>query len=216
MLDNLPILYSFVRCPYAIRARIALVESGINCLLREVDLKNKPAHLLEISPKGTVPVLLLPDRKIIEESLDIIYYATKENNKLKSTEKQEQIKNLISRSDTEFVELVRYYKYPDRYPDKSAKHSRQEIENKFLDIYEEMLIEKEFLFGDKSIADIAIVSMVRQFALVDSDWFFNSKYINVIRWLKSFIETDSFKNIIMAKNQPWIEGDKKVYLCNNN
>ena len=85
MLDNLSILYSFVRCPYAIRARMALVECGINCILREVDLKNKPSSMLEISPKGTVPVLLLPDAKIIEESMGIIYYATQNNSLKKSS-----------------------------------------------------------------------------------------------------------------------------------
>ena len=76
-MNNLPILYSFVRCPYAIRARIALIKAGINCILREVNLKNKPSHMLQISPKGTVPILFFSDNSIIEESLDIIFYTLK-------------------------------------------------------------------------------------------------------------------------------------------
>ena len=216
MLDNLSILYSFVRCPYAIRARMALVECGINCILREVDLKNKPSSMLEISPKGTVPVLLLPDAKIIEESMGIIYYATQNNSLLKieqySQEKQLCINTLIANNDTEFVKLVRYYKYPDRYPDESQDRCKEEIQSKFLDLYEQMLQNQQFLLGEKSIADIAIMPMVRQFALVNPDWFFNSKYSNIIKWLQNSIETNSFKNIVMKKNQPWQEGDKPIYL----
>jgi glutathione S-transferase len=172
--------------------------------------------MLEISPKGTVPILLPIGIKVIQESMDIIYYATQESSQFKmgqySLEKQEQIKNLISDNDTEFVKLVRYYKYPDRYPEESQGHCREEIQSKFLDVYEQMLQNQPFLFGEKSIADIAIISMVRQFALVNPDWFFNSKYSNIIRWLNGFIENDIFKNIVMAKNPPWQEGETPIYL----
>lgn len=111
--DNLPILYSFVRCPYAMRARMALLEDGIDCILREVDLKNKPATMLEISPKGTVPVLLLKTGEVIDESLDIINYALKQNELFHvqkyTKQKQEELKELITNNDSQFVKLLRPY-----------------------------------------------------------------------------------------------------------
>ena len=148
--------------------------------------------------------------------MGIIYYATQNNSLLKieqySQEKQLCINTLIANNDTEFVKLVRYYKYPDRYPDESQDRCKEEIQSKFLDLYEQMLQNQQFLLGEKSIADIAIMPMVRQFALVNPDWFFNSKYSNIIKWLQNSIETNSFKNIVMKKNQPWQEGDKPIYL----
>ena len=216
MKDNIPILYSFIRCPYAIRARIALVASQINCILREVDLKNEPEELLKTSPKGTVPVLLLPDGKIIDESLDVIYYATSQNKNLNleqyPKQKQEEIKSLISKNDCDFVRLARPYKYPERYPDESKEKCLQEIESRFLDKYENMLDGKDFLYEQKSISDIALFPFVRQFALVDKEYFFNSHYKNIIRWLESFMDSSDFKNIVMAKNKPWSGAEEPVYL----
>jgi len=193
----MPILYSFVRCPYAIRARMALHDAGIDYELREVDLKNKPAAMLKISPKATVPVLLLEDGGVIDESLDIIYYALKGFN--------DKGRDLIEANDREFVKLFRPYKYPDRHPEYSKEVCKQEIQDKFLDKYEIMLEGKAYLYGEKSIADIAILPFVRQFAIVDEEWFYNSKYKNIINWLKSFIDKPDFKNIIMAKHKIWVE-----------
>jgi glutathione S-transferase len=190
------------------RARMALIESGIDYILREVNLKDKPPHLLEISPKGTVPVLLFPDGKVIEESLDIIFYATQDHDLLNIDQydagKQLQIKALIHNNDTGFIKLVNPYKYPDRFPDQSPDLCRQEIEGKFLAKYESMLSNSPFLFGKKSLADIAILPFVRQFAKVDEEWFWESKYSNLIIWVKSFIEEDSFKNVVMLKNKPLV------------
>lgn len=203
----LPILYSFVRCPYAIRARTALVESGVNCILREVDLKNKPISMLNISPKGTVPVLQMPDGSIIEESLDIIYFATQTELPLK-----DEMAELIKNNDGEFVSLARIYKYPNRYPDESKDDCRKQIEEKFLAKYEKMLERVPYLLGEKSIVDIALFPFIRQFAFVDKEYFFNTKYKNVISWLNKFIENPDFQNITMRKNKPWQEGDEPIYL----
>lgn len=215
-MSDLPILYSFVRCPYAMRARIALVEVGINCILREVNLKDKPKHLLEISPKATVPVLLLPDGTIIEESLDIVTFAAEKSENLNpkkySEVKQEEIRSLINENDTEFVRNSRIYKYPDRYPEESAEECRRNIESLFLRKYEKMLEDSPYLLGEKSIADIALLPFVRQFAKVDEKFFFNSNYKNTIRWLESFTESDDFKNIVMAKNSPWQPQDTIIEL----
>ena len=217
--DNLPILYSFVRCPYAMRARMALLEAKINCVLREVKLKNKPASMLEISPKGTVPVLFLKTGKVIDESLDIVNYALEQNelfNVQKYTkQKQEEIKELITNNDTEFVKLLRPYKYPERYPEHSQEDCKKQIQLEFLDKYEKMLNDNQFLFGLKSRADIAILPFIRQFAIVDQEWFYNSNYKNIIAWLKLITDNHNFQDIIMAKHQPWKDSNTLVYLFNN-
>ena len=159
------------------RARIALLEAKVNCLIREVDLKNKPSDMLKISSKGTVPVLLLDNGRVIEESLEIIYYALDKHDSLdiqkRPQKEQEQIKALINKNDTEFVKLLRPYKYPEKYPDYSPESCKQEIQDKFLDKYEEMLKGNLFLLGLKSITDIAILPFIRQFAMVDQEWFYN-------------------------------------------
>lgn len=217
--DNLPILYSFVRCPYAMRARMALLEAGINCVLREVDLKNKPASMLEISPKGTVPVLLLKTGEVIEESLDIVNYALEQNELFNiqkyNKQKQAELQELITNNDTKFVKLLRPYKYPERYPEHSQETCKKQIQVEFLDKYEKMLDNNQFLLGLKSIADIAILPFIRQFAIVDQEWFYTSNYKNIIAWLKLMTDNPNFQNIIMAKHQPWQNSDTPVYLFNN-
>ena len=217
MKDTIPILYSFVRCPYAMRARMALLECRINCIVREVDLRNKPSSMLEISPKGTVPVLILKTR-VIDQSLDIVNYALEQNDPFNiqkyTQEKQKEIQELIANNDIEFTKLLRIYKYPERYPEDSQELCKHQIETKFLNKYEKMLDSNLFLFGLKSIADITILPFIRQFSIVDQDWFYNSDYKNIIAWLKLMTNNDDFQNIIMAKHQPWQEFDKLVYLFN--
>lgn len=215
MSQELPILYSFRRCPYAMRARMALHYSEINCELREVSLKNKPDALINISPKATVPVMHLPDGTIIDESLDIIHYAISQNDPegISNVSKnlQEQIDELIAINDSEFASLLRKYKYFEKHPEESQESYRKKIEANFLTKYEMMLDGNKFLFGKKSIADIAILPFIRQFAFVDDEWFFNSSYKNLINWLNMALESDVFENIILAKHNPWKEGDEPVY-----
>ena len=124
----------------------------------------------------------------------------------------EPIQKLIKNNDTEFMKLVRYYKYADMYPDHPQEVSKKEIEQKFLDKYEIMLENTGFLFGDKSTADIALLPCVRQFAFVDKEWFYNSKYKNIIKWLNSFIESSDFKNLVMKKHKPWTNEQDRIYL----
>ena len=215
MSKELPILYSFRRCPYAMRARMALHYSEINCELREVSLKNKPDALINISPKATVPVMQFADATIIDESLDIIHYSVSQNDPEGiadvSDDLQEQIDELITINDSEFAPLLRKYKYFEKYPEESQESYRKQIEANFLAKYEKMLDGNKFLFGKKSIADIAILPFIRQFAFVDEEWFFNSPYKNLINWLNMAIESDVFENIILAKHNPWKEGDEPVY-----
>lgn len=215
MQRSLPILYSFRRCPYAMRARMALYYSGINCELREVYLRDKPGSLIEISPKATVPVLQLQDGTIIDESLDVINYAISQNdpeNILNVTQEvQNEIDLLILKNDTDFAKLLHRYKYFEKYPDESQAFYRKQIESIFLEKYEQMLENKNFLFNSKSIADFVIIPFIRQFAFVDKEWFFGSKYKNLIQWLNTTLESDEFDRIILAKHSPWKEGDDPIY-----
>lgn len=206
MKDISNILYSFRRCPYAIRARMALHYSGIEYQLREVDLKNKPKSLIEFSTKGTVPVLILDSGKIIDESFDIMKYALQKHDpeNLLAEDLTSKYYDLIKENDTHFVDLLKKYKYPDSFAGIKQSEIRASIEEKFLQRYEDMLVESGYLLGVKTIADYALIPFIRQFAYVDKEWFFESKYHNIINWLKSFIEDDlSFEQVIMRKSTPW-------------
>ncbi|HJK86260.1 MAG TPA: glutathione S-transferase N-terminal domain-containing protein [Candidatus Megaira endosymbiont of Nemacystus decipiens] len=201
----LPILYSFRRCPYAMRARMVLHYSKISYSLREVDLKNKPSSLLNLSPKGTVPVLVLHENKIIDESLDIMKYALSKHDpeNIQPHVQQQKINELIADNDLHFVNLLKKYKYPQRYEGVNTREIRNKIEEDFLSKYELMLQKTNYLLGSKTIADYALLPFIRQFAYVDKEWFFNSKYSKLIDWLLSFIETETFDKIIMQKYEVW-------------
>jgi glutathione S-transferase len=194
------------------RARLALHYSNIQCVIREVDLKNKPASLITISPKGTVPVLQLPEGRVIEESLDIMHYAVEQHDPEQlSLSYNLSAKSIISANDTKFVKLLHRYKYFDKYPEETQTEYRTQAEELFLIRYETMLQNNQFLLGKKSLADLAILPFIRQFALVDKDWFFSSKYTNIISWLNGFIKNESFEAIIMAKYLPWKKGDDNIF-----
>ncbi len=212
----IPVLYSFRRCPYAMRARMALVYSRINCIVREVDLKNKPEDLLRASTKATVPVLQFNTDFIFEESIDIVKYAFIRSNPGGIVEhnrkKQFKIQSLIASNDQNFSLLLRKYKYHENHPEEPQEYYREQIEQLFLKDYEEMLTGQDFLFSNLTTADFAIFPFIRQFALVDDGWFFNSKYKNLIKWVKHFNESEEFENIVMAKYKVWERGDKEQYL----
>jgi glutathione S-transferase len=213
-MQQLPILYSFVRCPYALRARISLAYSNIKCILREVDLRNKPPELLKISPKGTVPVLQLPTGQIIEQSLEIIYYSLMQNDPLGinnlNAKDRKTVDELIEKNDTTFVPLLNKYKYFDRYPEDTQASYREQIECHFLRQMDTQLELSPYLLGQKvSAADIAVFPFIRQFALVDPDWFFASNYRFLIIWLERFIKNPSFE-MIMQKNLPWAPNSPEV------
>lgn len=204
MHPTLPILYSFRRCPYAMRARLAIASSAISIELREVVLRNKPPQLLDISPKGTVPVIQLPDGKIIEESLDIMYWALSQhdkNNWLKNGS-AEAIQQLIQCNDGEFKYYLDRYKYADRYPENDEQYYRKKAEV-FITELEKRLSQHTFLCGENcSPADMAIFPFIRQFSNVNHDWFQSSKYQNLKQWLNRHLESDLFLSI-MEKYPAW-------------
>lgn len=204
------ILYSFRRCPYAMRARMALLYSQQTVEIREIVLRDKPASMIEISPKGTVPVLILKKGKLLEESLDIMYWALAQNDpddwQLSTTDLNANILELIKECDGEFKMNLDQYKYADRYPEKSAITYREQGE-RFLNLLNRRLATHTFLFGQKiSIADIAIFPFIRQFAHVDKAWFDQSEYEHLKKWLKSHLESELFLSI-MLKLPAWKEGD---------
>ena len=207
----LPILYSFRRCPYAIRTRLALRYAGIQVELREVVLRDKPQHMLDISPKGEVPVLLLEDGRVIEESLDIIRWALEQNDPDDWLQKDESLntamRELIAFNDNEFKQHLDHYKYADRFPEHTAEYYRQQGEA-FFEAIETRLAKTPYLFGDRiSLADACLFPFVRQFAYVDKDWFDNSRYTHLQKWLEGWLNSPLFLSV-MHKYDQWQPGDK--------
>lgn len=220
MLDSeltLPILYSFRRCPYAMRARMALKYSGIAVHLREVVLRDKPLALLECSAKGTVPVLVLPDSPVIDESRDIMLWALKINDPEQWLPRENDdlcslVKQLLDANDFDFKNNLDRYKYSDRYPEQTAEYYRTQGEH-FLAILESKLNSHQFLMSDKiSLADIGIFPFIRQFANVDCDWFDQSPYPQLQAWLDYFIYSEIFKTV-MEKYPPWEENSEPIIFC---
>jgi len=193
---KLPILYSFRRCPYAIRARLALAYAGIAVEIREVALKNKPEQMLAISPKGTVPVLQLPDGRVLEESLDIMYWALAQHDPEHWLAFDTEAETLIEWNDGDFKYSLDRYKYADRYPEFSQAYYRQQTEP-FLIELESRLQHSPYLCGDYfSLADAAIFPFIRQFSNVDVDWFKSSPYRALNNWLDAALTTELFKSVM--------------------
>ena len=202
MSNTLPILYSFRRCPFAIRARLALAYAGIAVEIREVALKNKPEQLLAISPKGTVPVLQLTDGSVLEESLDIMHWALAQQDSEHWLAFSKDAETLIKWNDGGFKYYLDRYKYADRYPEFSQAYYRQKAEA-FLAELENRLQNSPYLCGDHfSLADAAIFPFIRQFANVDVDWFKSSSYQALNNWLNTLLTTDLFESV-MSNNLPW-------------
>ena len=200
-----PILYSFRRCPYAMRARMSLLESGVEVELREVILRDRPGHMMEISPKGTVPVLLLPDGTVIEESLDIMLWC------LDKSWLVDDWKHLIDVNDGEFKHHLDRYKYNNRYEDVLSSEEHREHSVSILKTYEERLSNQAYLCGDSiSLADLALSPFVRQFANTDRAWFDQLPLPNLLNWLESILESHLFKSC-MIKHDQWKEGVEPIY-----
>ena len=192
-------LYSFRRCPYAMRARMALRYSGMPVEIVEVSLKAKPAEMLAISPKGTVPVLNAEGR-VIDESLEIMRWALAQNDPDGwLLEDDARIAELIEANDQGFKVHLNRYKYAERYPEQPMEHYRAEGEV-FLQKLEGLLAEREYLLAEHlSLADAALAPFVRQFAHVDREWFAGTEYDRLQAWLQRFLESPLFI-AVMAKH----------------
>ncbi|MBT5767183.1 MAG: glutathione S-transferase N-terminal domain-containing protein [Emcibacteraceae bacterium] len=206
-MSKLPILYSFRRCPYAMRARLALYASGITCELREVVLRDKPDEMLEISPKATVPVLHLQDGKVIDESRDIMIWVLEQNDPKDWSKHVEQMKELVKINDFEFKQHLDKYKYSSRNPELS-KEQHRENGGFLLNLLNEKLKQNKFLAGnDQTIIDLSVFPFIRQFAFVDKDYFDLLPYPHLQKWLEWHLECDLFKSI-MIKYPKWIPGQE--------
>lgn len=201
----LPILYSYRRCPYAMRARMALWAAQVQLEVREVSLRDKPAHLLQISPKGTVPVLQLPDGTVLEQSLDIMQWAlTQHDPQGWLHADREAVNHFISINDGDFKKALDRYKYPERYPEQPQVFYRQQGEQ-FLQLLEAALQQHRFVLGESaSMADVATFPFIRQFAAVDAEWFAGSAYPQLRAWLNGWLESALFAQI-MQKFPTYIE-----------
>lgn len=209
-----PILYSFRRCPYAMRARLAIAYSGTRVELREVVLKDKPASLIQISPKATVPVLVKTDQTVIDESIDIMKWALMQNDpqnwyQALSQHQQQLAEQLINYNDGEFKFYLDRYKYADRFPEQTELFYREQGEL-FLQRLESLLMQHRYLLGESQTwADMAILPFIRQFASVNKEWFDNAQYPKLQLWLQQFIESSLFK-LIMPKFKQWHDGDEVI------
>ncbi|MBC3347279.1 glutathione S-transferase [Pseudomonas sp. SWRI196] len=202
---NRATLYSFRRCPYAMRARMALRYSAVELNIVEVSLKAKPPEMLALSSKGTVPVLQV-DGEVIDESLEIMRWALAQHDPdnwrlLGNLEGQALTAALIEENDQVFKLHLNRYKYPERYPEYPLEHYRAEGEV-FLRRLEALLEARAFLAAaHQSLADVALMPFVRQFAHVDREWFAAAPYPRLQRWLQGLLDCELFV-AIMAKQSP--------------
>ena len=203
-----PILYSFRRCPYAMRARMAVMQSGVTCELREVVLRDKPAPMLELSPKGTVPVLQLPDGAVLEESLDVMHWALSANDPDNWLDTADASADLINQLDGSFKSALDRYKYYVKHPERSQSDYRDEGA-RFLALLEQKLAANGGvgLCGPRiTFADIAVFPFVRQFAFVDKAWFDAAPYPLLQAWLSARLDSSLFLSV-MTKYPAWKPGD---------
>ncbi len=218
-ISDFPILYTFRRCPFAIRARAAIYFSQTKVEVREILLNSKPKEMLDISPKGTVPVLQLKD-KILEQSLDIMIWALKIQDKHNLLnpyyKKKEELLSIINNFDSYFKYHLDRYKYSSRYINDDSfigknKHREKALEI-LVDIEKSLLNKKLYLHNNKlSIMDLALFPLIRQFRNADTEWFDNNKnIIHIKKWLENLINSIFFKKV-MYKYALWNKNDNKVF-----
>ena len=205
---SLPILYSLRRCPYAMRARLGLLQAKQTVALRDIVMTNKPQEMLAVSPTGTVPLLLLDDSSVIDESLDIMMWALKQNdpNNLLYSNQPDTLPNmltLINRSDTEFVASLDKYKAAARYHDSNEQEYREQCEL-FIVHIEQRLEACNYLMGPHpSLADYAILPFLRKFSRIDRKWYLQAPYPKLQRWLNTHYENPLYSKA-MKKYPHWV------------
>jgi len=208
-----PILYSFRRCPYAMRARLALMVSNRVCELREVVLRDKPQEMLQVSAKGTVPILIDVDGRVLDQSIDIMLWALRQYDPEKWLMPQQgsvaDMLELIALFDQGFKYHLDRYKYPDRYPGVDAQAQRDEG-SLYLGRLNAHLSATKYLFGNNvALADMAIAPFVRQFAHTDRAWFNQQPWSGLQAWLAWFTESQIYSSV-MQKYPKWESGSAGV------
>lgn len=210
-----PVLYTYRLCPYAMRARMALLHAGVTCELREVDLKNKPAHMLEISPKGSVPVLLLQDGTVLEQSLDIMDWAIEQNDPgqwtLENDAKREAAEKLVAFTDGDYAKAVRKLRRPEKYDGEELGESRERA-IEFLRDLDLRLQEHAHLFANRPTkADYAIFPLVRSFRKMEAGLFDELDLTALKRWLAEHENSEIFK-LCMEDYPVWCGSDAERIL----
>jgi len=207
MSGDLPILYSFRRCPYAMRARMALMVSGQKCEIREVVLRDKPPEMLEASPKGTVPVLVLPNGEVIDQSLDIMRWALDRNDPEGWLEHSDDA--LITQNDGPFKHHLDRYKYHTRHDTDPLEH-RDGCMRILAQLEERLTRHANLCRENRALTDMAIMPFVRQFAATDREWFGAQPLPQLQAWLKAHESSELF-NHIMIRLEQWQAGDAVTY-----
>jgi glutathione S-transferase len=208
-MSSVPLLYSFRRCPYAIRARLALLSSNTACIIREVKLSEKPAEMLAASPKATVPVLVLPDSSVIEQSLDIMRWSLTRYDPAGWLDHEDN--HLIEANDGPFKHHLDRAKYPDRHGSDANTHRAACLS--MLRPLEDRLANTPYLCGEAmSLTDAAILPFIRQFASIDRGWFDAQPLPHIRRWLDGLVASHLF-DAAMMRLRPWRAGDPDIRLC---
>lgn len=205
-----PVLYSFRRCPYAIRARMALTYANIHCELREIWLRDKPGHMLEVSPKGTVPVLITTDGQVIDESLNVMLWALQQHDPHNWLDDLTPGMDWINRNDQQFKPLLDAYKYVDRYPEKSPEQHREFTLGYLNDLDNQLTTSKWLVSHQVTLADIALMPFIRQYALVDKRWFDQQPWPHLHKWLNRLLNSDLF-TISMTKFKLFNDGNRYAF-----
>jgi glutathione S-transferase len=224
--SNLPILYSLQHCPYAMRARLGILLAGQSVLIRAVVTKNKPTEMLAVSPKGTVPILIIDDTEgpeqqnsnvtIIDESVEIMLWALRLNDphdllQAKDSKKLDAMLELIRKNDKEFKPKLENYKMAKRFHKASEVSDRQSCEA-FVAALERKLQSGHYLMGNQaSLADYALLPFVRQFARVDRHWYLQSPYPKLRDWLNRHLQMPLYTKA-MAKYPLWLDSNEAFLL----
>lgn len=214
MLSKLPVLYSLQHCPYAMRARIAIFRSKQAVLIRAIKLNNKPPEMLALSTKGTVPMLVLSDGTVIEESLDIMLQVLKDSDPDHLLTAQGQLPlteiiTIIEEFEQHFFVAVEAYKCAKRYQETNIVECRQACEV-YLQKLEDRLSKHAFLTSEREgLLDIALMPFVRQFSKVERQWYQQSPYPKLRAWLNSYLQSPMFTKV-MAKHELWVDGHRDI------
>ncbi|MFT5851965.1 MAG: glutathione S-transferase [Colwellia sp.] len=207
--STLPILYSLRNCPYAMRARIAIFKAQQIVMLRDIVLSNKPKEMITASPKATVPVLVLANGTVVDESLAIMLWALNETDPDDLLQSQNEhglsaMLNLIKSFDHDFKVCLEQYKCAKRYRENNTMECRIECEG-FIQTLENRLNSHDFLMSNtESLADIALLPFIRQFARIERQWYLQSPYPKVRQWLNNYLQSPMFTKV-MAKYPLWLD-----------
>jgi glutathione S-transferase len=207
IMTDRPVLYSFRRCPYAIRARLALLASGMTCAIREVKLSAKPAEMIAASPKATVPVLVLSDGGVIDESLDIMRWALRGRDPEQWLATEDRA--LIEANDGPFKYHLDRYKYPDRHASDPIEYRAAGLAI-LVDLEARLRLTANLCGDAMSFTDAAIMPFVRQFAETDRFWFDAQPLPKLGAWLGHHLASPLFEHA-MIRLQPWRTGDAPVW-----